>query len=53
MMKQVEKQLRLSLPKAQCANLNVSQLSNMEAYKSVPHVPYKISDNAVLTAKET
>lgn len=53
MMKQMEKQCRLSLPKDQCANLNVSQLSNIEAYKSVQHVPYKISDNASVTANKS
>lgn len=45
MMKQMEKQYKLSLPKGPYANLNVSQLSNIEVYKSVQHVPYKISDN--------
>lgn len=31
--------------------LNVSQLSNINAHKSVQHVPHKIPDNARITVK--
>lgn len=51
MMKQMEKQCRVPLPMGQCANLNVSQFSNINAHKSVQHVPHKIPDNAKITVK--